>query len=114
MAVVGTIADVKDQINLGPLLLVFGTLTFSGNYVTGGELPTFPGLKTGKSTPVRMIVMATAAYQFHWDSAGQKLMVFQGDNANGASAPGIQLAAAAYPGALTGATTNFIAFFRKP
>lgn len=113
MAVVATITD---QINLGPRLMVEGTLAFSGNYATGGEIPTYAGLKTSKSTPIRMYVNAIAGlYQFSYDPLTGKLVVGQGDNDNAADAPGAQLTnAAAYPAGLTGSVTYFTAFFKKP
>lgn len=110
MAVVATITD---QVNLGPRLMVEGTLTFSGNYATGGEIPTFSGLKTSKSTPLTMLITALAGYVFAYDRGTGKVLIFQ-DATPAAAAPLPQLAAAAYPAGLTGVTTYFTAYFKKP
>ena len=110
MAVVATITD---QVNLGSRWYVEGTLTFSGNYVTGGEVPTYPGLKTGKSTAVRLAINALAGYLFSYDPATGKIMIFQ-DATPAAAAPLPQLAAAGYPAGLTGVTTYFQGWFKKP
>ena len=110
MAVVATITD---QTSLGPKWMVTGTLTFSGNYATGGEVPTYPGLKTSKSTPIRLHAAALVGYLFSYDPATGKLLIFS-DVTPAATAALPQLAAAAYPAALTGSTTYFQAWFNKP
>jgi hypothetical protein len=110
MAIVATITD---QINVGSRLVVEGTFTFSGNYVAGGEVPSFPGVRTGKTTPVSVDVNALAGYIFSYDRATGKLIIFQ-DNATATAAALPALAAAAYPAGLTGTTTYFSATFRKP
>lgn len=110
MAVVATITD---HVNLGSRIMVEGTFTFSGSYVTGGEIPTYPGLKTGKVTPTMIIAGALVGYLFSYDRATGKLLIFQ-DATPAAAAPLPQLSAAAYPGALTGSTTYFTAYFKKP
>lgn len=110
MAVAATITE---QIFLEPaLILVYGTFTFSGNYVNNGEVPTYAGLKTAKSTPLTLLVQG-GGYIFEYDLSTGKLLVRQGDNPNAAAAPATQLAAAAYPAGLTGATVRFIGLFKK-
>ena len=110
MAVVATITD---QYSVGPRLLVEGTLVFTGNYVAGGEVPSFPGLKTSKSTPVTLNANALVGYIFIYDRTTGKLLIAQ-DNGTASAAALPTIPAAAYPGALTGSTTYFSATFKKP
>lgn len=103
MAVVATITD---QLNNGPRLEVEGTLVFSGSYVANGEVPTFPGLKTSKSTPVRMNINSIPGlYDFSYDPLTGKIVL---GLAGVATTPG------AYPAPLTAGITYFSATFRKP
>lgn len=110
MAITATIVD---QVNLGSRILVEGTLVFSGNYATGGEVPTYPGLRSSKILPTSFQAWCPLGYYMAFDKVTGKLMVFQ-DNGTATAAALPQIPAAAYPGALTGIVTHFFAFFKKP
>jgi len=73
---------------------VVGTLTFSGSYVVGGEVPTGivkPGTTKG---PLLVDFYSKTANVYRYDSATGKVLVF---------APGgAELTAAAYPAGVTG------------
>jgi hypothetical protein len=80
---------------------MFVSLAFSGSYVTGGDAfdPT-PFFSTGITTVLTVDVAGGAGYGFEYNSASKVLKLF--------SAAGTELAAGAYPAALTG-DTNVIA-----
>lgn len=72
---------------------VVGTLTFSGSYVTGGEVPTGITVPTTKAAIVADFY-GKGDHNFKYDFATGKVLVY---------APGgAQLAAAAYPAGVTG------------
>jgi len=72
---------------------IVGTLTFTTNYVTGGEIPTGlikPGTTKG---PILVGFYNKGDHTFKYDASTGKILVY---------APGgAQLAAAAYPAAVT-------------
>jgi hypothetical protein len=72
---------------------VIGTLTFSGSYVAGGEVPTGL-LKPGTiKNPLWANFYNKTAHQFRYDAATGKVLCFV--------PAGTEVPAAAYPGALT-------------
>lgn len=84
---------------------ILGTLTFSGSYVTGGEVPT--GLVKPGTTKNAVMVgfMSKGDHNFKYDAATGKLLVY---------APGgAQLAAAAYPAGVTGDVVTMEVEFPK-
>ena len=105
MALTVTIAN---KIVAGSLLHVFGTITPSGSYVTGGEAPSWTALPTRKN-PLYVHVGGKAGHNYAYDYANAKIMVFQGGAA--VSNPEAQIPAAAYPGGVTGDTISFYAVF---
>ncbi len=72
---------------------VVGTLTFSGSYVTSGEVP-MGLLKPGTTkAPLWATFYNKTAHQFRYDVATGKILCFV--------PAGTEVPAAAYPGALT-------------
>lgn len=110
MAVTATITE---HVYLSPALyLIRGTFAFTGNYVAGGEVPTYTGIKTAKVTPILLIAQG-GGYMFELDVATGKLIIREGDNNNAADAPLLPIPVAAYPAGLTGATVYFQGLFKK-
>ncbi len=72
---------------------IIGTLTFSGNYATGGEVPTGITKPGTTKDPIRVDFAGRGIYDYKYDSATGKVLVFTG---------GVQHAAAAYNAAVTG------------
>jgi hypothetical protein len=71
--------------------LTINTLSLDASYPTGGYSLTPTQLGVGLS--VRWVMAAPKnGYFFEYDYANSKLKVFQGDNANAAAAPGIEVA----------------------
>lgn len=91
----GTVTVVKQGI-FGDMKYTFADvqLTAGANYTTGGEpfdVAQIPGC-TGTLYGVDIVGGAGGnGYLPVWDSTNKKLMVFQGDNANAAAAPAIQV-----------------------
>lgn len=83
-------------------------VTLSGSYSTGGDALDFgPFFSQQGQGIVDKVVFANAAgYMLTYDYTNKKVIVRQGDNTNVASAPGVELAAAAYPAALTAAALH--------
>lgn len=73
---------------------ILGTLTFSGSYVVGGEVPT--GLTKPGTTKnaVMASFMSKGDHNFKYDTAAGKVKVF--------APAGTELTAAAYPAGVTG------------
>ena len=115
MALTFTLVDTWDD---GKRIHVAGTATASGNYSTGGDtldLSQFPVVAATQS-PVQgtawMDGLAGYDYVFIPGSAmnNGKVKIFQ----QGASAGAFpELAAGAYPGAITGDTITFYGIFKK-
>lgn len=82
---------------------LIGDVTFSGSYPAGGDVVDFASVLAGSGAGVVWFVIFSprAGYTFEFVAASQKILIRQGDNTNAASAPGIEIPAAAYPGALT-------------
>jgi hypothetical protein len=84
---------------------VFGTLTFSGNYVTGGEVPTGLVRPGTSKPPIAVSFTNKGDHTFKFDIATGKILVY---------APGgAQLAAAAYPAAVTNDVVTMDAEYPK-
>lgn len=109
MAVTPTITS---QDAIGRVVEVRGTLAFSGNYVTGGEVPTFAGVRSSSVTPTQLWAEGIAGYKYEWNPANGKILVRQG--AGAINLPLAELSAAAYPAGVTGDTIRFVAEFKKP
>lgn len=101
MAIAVTATDVWSD---GKRQHVIGTLVFSGNYATGGEAISWAVSKIKSSrSPLIVRIEGKTAYLYGYDKAAAKIPIF---------APGgAELAAAAYPGGVTGDTVNFYAIF---
>lgn len=108
MAVTPTITS---QDAMGRIVEVRGTLAFSGNYVTDGEVPTFAGVRSSSVTPTQLWAEGIAGFKYEWNPANGKILVRQ--SAGTAAAMG-QISAAAYPAGVTGDTIRFVAEFKKP
>lgn len=69
-------------------------VTLDNSYPTGGYALTPQQLGLGSGGAIEHVnVMGTAdGYLYKWNPATNKLMVFQGDNANAAAAPGTEVA----------------------
>lgn len=101
----------KNQHAIGDLMIAIGTLTFSGSYVAGGEVPTVSTGGTGlkslfKQTGVGEVLAITAAkaVTFHYDNTNDKLQVFAiNPAAVTADVAPAELPAAAYDADLSGA-----------
>jgi hypothetical protein len=82
-----------------------GDLTLSGSYSTGGDaaslIPFFS--QQGQGIVDYVPPVAIGGYMVRYDRTNNKWMVYVGDNAAGAAGPGVELAAGAYPAALTAA-----------
>lgn len=107
---------VAAQHRVGKRLLVNGTLVFSGNYATGGEAIDFVanGVRSIDAKPEFMQIAGKAGYLYEYDKANNKVII-RGQEPTSATAGVIalsQLAAAAYPGAVTADVITFFAVFR--
>lgn len=80
-----------------------GTLVFSGNYVTGGEVAPFVKPGTTKS-PYDVKISGQGTHDYKFDVATGKIKVFLA---------GVEIAAAAYPAAVTGDTVRYEAEYPK-
>ena len=102
----GIDGEIYDRHMVGDLQVIPIRITLSGSYATGGDTLDFRPLlqNLGKGAVLVVILPDTIkGYELDYDYANRKLIVRQGDNTNAAAAPAIELPAAAYPGALTGA-----------
>jgi hypothetical protein len=88
-------------------------LTFTGNYVTGGEVINFGAVSGIDGNPVAVICVSTGGFGFVYDLVNLKLLVLgqQPTSATAGVIPLDQIAAAAYPAALTGGVTTATVFF---
>lgn len=99
--------------------IVYGTLTFSGNYATGGDTLNFDGIsKASRQVPIDVEIKETSvpsgyfySYVSSADEGTGKVAVLEAGAA--VSTPQTQIAAAAYPAAITGATVKFKATFPR-
>ena len=72
---------------------IVGTLTFSGNYVTGGEVPSGIIKPHTTKNPILVSFMGKGDHNFKYNATTGKVMVY--------APAGAQLAAAAYPAGVT-------------
>jgi hypothetical protein len=102
---------------------VIGTLVFSGNYVTGGDSLNFGALsadtlgvsiKSG-SPPLWIAIQATGGYNFVGTPLGTPFVPVTPNTKvqTYVDSTGLELAAAAYPGALLASGAQFAAQFPK-
>lgn len=80
-----------------------GTLAFSGNYSTGGEVVSIPKPGTTKE-PYSVRLEGRGTHDYKYDPASGKVLVFLA---------GVQIAAAAYPAGVTGDLVRYEAEFPK-
>jgi hypothetical protein len=72
----------------GTAKMYVGTIAFDASYPTGGE-----AIDLGSNERLDIVLCPNnTGYQFSWDAANQKLLVYVGDNDNAADAPGAQVA----------------------
>ena len=93
----GAVTIRKQGGGLGDLWYVVAdvALTSGANYTTGGEV--FAAAQVNRTGNLLAVIEVGGGsggdgYKVIWDSVNKKLMVFQGDNANAAAAPGVQVA----------------------
>jgi hypothetical protein len=99
--------------------IVYGTLTFSGSYATGGDTLNFDAIsKASRQSPIFVEIHETgvpSGYSYSYvassDEGTGKVAVLETGAA--VSTPQTQIAAAAYPAAITGATVIFKATFPR-
>ncbi len=92
---------VNQRVELGDTeVLYIGTLTVTGTYTTAGEAVDI----VGNERINVMLCPNQGGYMTAWDAAAQKLLFYQGDNANAGVAPGVQVANATSLVALNGMT----------
>jgi hypothetical protein len=94
------------QSRLQNTTLLFGTLTASGSYATGGDalaLPQIPGYDATKI--IDIFIHGIAGYKYEFDIATSKVLVF--------TAGETELTAGAYPSGITGDTITFLAVVKN-
>src|SRR5687768_10018356 len=74
---------------LGSRRVVFADVDFDSSYPTGGESLT-PG-DLGLGSIDFLIASPTSGYTFQYDYTNKTLLAYQGDNANAAAAPSVQV-----------------------
>ena len=96
----------------GKRVHVVGQITFSGNYVTGGDAITLTGLYPGQRAAVRILAINNiSGYTYRYDHTNSRIRVYQAP-ASGSN-PLAEIGAAAYPAGVTGDTVIFHAIGRK-
>lgn len=85
MAITVTVTNTEP---LGNSTVYFGTIALDNSYPTGGEAV---DLGSNERIDRLEVTGGKSGYQFSWDSANQKLIVYQGDNTNAAAAPAVQV-----------------------
>lgn len=78
---------------LGGTMFRVVDLTLDNSYPTGGWAitPQMAGFGTNGSVIHVYGISSKDGYSLGWDEVNKKLKVFQGDNTNAASAPGVEL-----------------------
>lgn len=107
---------VNSQHRVGKRLMVSGSIALSGNYATGGEVVDFwaSGVRSIDAKPEFMQIGGQAGFLYEYDKANGKVTV-RGQEPTSATAGVIalsQLAAAAYPAAVSADVITFFALFR--
>lgn len=107
----------------GRRIHAIGTLTFSGNYAAGGDalaIRAATGVSArnwkSRNDPTHVMIQGKAGHLYEYDAAAKKVLVRRNKNpadAGGADIPFPELAAAAYPAAVTGDTVTFYAVGKK-
>lgn len=121
MAVAVTFTDVWTD---GRRIHAVGTLAFSGNYATGGDAIDIKaaGINSAgqgwrsSSDPTHVQIVGKAGHLYEYDRANKKVLIRRNKNpadAGGADIPFPELAAAAYPAAVTGDVVDFYAIGKK-
>ena len=108
----GTItATVDKQHDTGDLLLVRGTLAFTGSYATGGDslATVFAGKVNSTLKALQLFIMGTGGFLYEYDETNNKVLVRRG--AAAINLPLAEIPVAAYPAASTPA--RFVGYFRK-
>src|SRR5947208_10910258 len=99
------VATVTDQYDGGQgRINTIGTLVFSGNYAAGGDPFDFGTLTEGSAQPLIVHIRGKNGFIYEYDFAAKKIMV-RGQQPTSATAGVIatdEIAAAAYPGGVTG------------
>lgn len=95
-----------------PFVAGIGTLTFSGNYSTGGESADFAVLHaTGSGNQPHTVIFTpnpVAGYTLEYDLANKKVKALREADAAGAM---VEIAAAAYPVALAAIVVRYEVHF---
>lgn len=102
----GTVTEVKQGV-FGDLryAIVDVQLTSGANYTAGGETFDVDQIPGFKSSVMSVVGAAANGYQVQWIPGTKKLQVRQGDNANVAAAPSVEVAASANLSAVTARLT---------
>ena len=99
------------------IINAYGTITASGNYVSGGDPLSFIGKLHGGRNLEFLSVIGESGFLYRWvkgtDLSDQKLIVMQGDNDLGADGPAVELPVAAYPGGVSGDTIRYHAQYKQ-
>lgn len=103
-------ATVDKQHDTGDLLLVRGTLAFTGNYASGGDslATVFAGKVSSSLKALQLFVTGTGGYNYEYDEPNNKLLVRE---SAAAANPQQEIPVAAYPAASTPA--RFQGLFQK-
>ena len=100
---------VTKRIRMNNAMMVVGTITASGSYVTGGEALALTTLSGFLRSPIKVEIEGIAGYKYEWDAANAKMLTRYGGAA--VSNPMAQIPAAAYPAGVTGDTITFTAIY---
>lgn len=117
MAVASVTFTVAEKYAENKVLHVFGTAVVDAaadTYATGGL--TLDWSAISRHSPMNVVFQNNAGYFIQWLRATGKMMVSQQKDpaaAGGADLPLSELAAAAIPAALSGASISFYAMFKK-
>lgn len=96
----------------GDRQIILGSLTFSGNYTTGGDALSFVAQLTQSGVGIADYVGINpiAGYVFAYNYANGTLQVYDTGASSGAALA--ELAAGAYPGAITAVNPRFVVIGR--
>lgn len=94
------------------LILVRGTVVFSGSYPAGGEAFSLAGSVHSLGTPLFVVVVGKAGFVYLYDHVNDKVMVWT-NSAGGVNLSLTEHSAAAYVAGVTGDDINFIALYTK-
>lgn len=91
---------------------VFFTIVASGNYAAGGEALALKTLAALQDAPIHVNITGKAGFQYVYDYAADKMMVFT-NSAGGANGALTEHTAVAYVAGITGDTIKGYAVFLK-